>query len=76
MNQEQMKARLQAAYADGDIEVVDLTGTQDHWQVFIRSKAFAGMNRVRQHKSVMEVFSAELQSGEVHALSIKTEVKD
>jgi stress-induced morphogen len=71
-----MKTRLQAAYADGDIEVVDLTGTQDHWQVFVRSKAFSGLNRVRQHKSVMDVFAAELQTGEVHALSIKTEAKD
>lgn len=76
MNLEQMKSRLLAAYPDGSVEVVDLTGTEDHWEVAVESSAFAGMTRIKQHQAVMAVFGPELKTGEVHALSIKTKVKN
>ncbi len=75
MTPEQMKTRLQTAYPDASVDVVDLTGTQDHWQVYIESSAFSGMTRIQQHKHVMNVFDAELKTGEVHALTIKTVTK-
>lgn len=77
MNIEQMKQRLQAAYpqtAPTDIQVRDLTGTSDHWQVEVKSDAFKGLSRIEQHQHVMNVFAAELKTGEVHALTIKTKV--
>lgn len=73
MKPEDVKQRLQTAYPDGHVEVVDLTGTHDHYQVYISSKAFQGMSRVQCHKHVMDVFASELKSGEVHALTIKTQ---
>ena len=76
MTPEQMKSRLQQAYPDGDIEVVDLTGTHDHYQVHIRSQTFKNLSRINCHKHVMDVFSSELKTGEVHALTIKTEIKE
>jgi stress-induced morphogen len=75
MTPEQMKSRLQQAYPDGTIEVIDLTGTKDHYQVMIESKAFVGMSRIQQQRHVMSVFDAELKTGEVHALTIKTTIK-
>lgn len=75
MNQDAMKARLLAAYPDSSVEVFDLTGTQDHWEVAVESTAFQGMTRIKQHQHVMAVFGPELKTGEVHALSIKTTVK-
>jgi stress-induced morphogen len=72
MTAEQMKERLEKAYPDGRVEVVDLTGTQDHWQVAIVSHAFKGLSRIAQQRHVMNVFDAELKSGEVHALTIQT----
>ncbi len=75
MTPEQMKQRLQTNYPDASIEVVDLTGTHDHYQVFVESTAFAGMTRIQQHKHVMNVFDPELKTGEVHALTIKTVTK-
>lgn len=76
MTAEQMKSRLAAAYPDAKIEVFDLTVTQDHWMVTLQSNAFKGQTRIQQHKSVMAVFDAELKTGEVHALTIKTSTKD
>lgn len=71
-----MKSRLAAAYPDGIIEVYDLTGTSDHWEVSVESAAFKGMTRIQQHQHVMAVFGPELKTGEVHALSIKTKLKN
>lgn len=79
MTIDQMKQRLQEHYPDADpqseIQVFDLTGTSDHWEVAVRSGLFAGLSRVEQHQHVMKAFAAELQTGEVHALSIKTSLK-
>ncbi|AHI06609.1 hypothetical protein BDW_10545 [Bdellovibrio bacteriovorus W] len=75
MTPEQMKARLEQTYTDAKIEVYDLTGTQDHYEVFVESDIFADMTRIQQHQHVMGCFGPELKTGEVHALSIKTKIK-
>lgn len=75
MTPEQMKARLEQNYTTGNVEVYDLTGTQDHYEVFVESPVFAGMSRIQQHQHVMACFGPELKTGEVHALSIKTKIK-
>ena len=72
MTPEQIKKRLETAYPDSMIEVVDLTGTHDHYEVSVTSSSFQGLSRVQQHQHVMAVFGPELKTGEVHALSIKT----
>ena len=79
MKIEEMKQRLIEAYPDAsvgtDIQVFDLTGTSDHWEVAVKSSAFAGLSRIEQHQHVMKAFAPELKTGEVHALSIKTFLK-
>lgn len=74
MKRQEIKNRLQTAYPDGSVDVTDLTGTEDHYSVYVSSKKFAGLSRIQCHKQVMEVFDAELKTGEVHALTIKTEI--
>lgn len=75
MTPQEMKNRLAQAYPDGAVEVFDLTGTQDHYEVSVESKVFQGLSRIQQHQHVMAVFGPELKTGEVHALSIKTKIK-
>jgi stress-induced morphogen len=70
-----MKTRLLEAYPDAVVEVVDMTGTEDHYEVYIESAAFQGLSRIKAHQSVMAVFAQELKSGEVHAFTIRTVVK-
>jgi stress-induced morphogen len=72
MTKDQMTERLKTAYPDGQVEVFDLTGTANHWEVTVESTKFQGLSRIQQHQQVMSVFAAELKTGEVHALSIKT----
>ncbi len=71
----EMKNRLEEAYPSAVVNVVDLTGTQDHYYVEIESSVFKGMNRIQTHQHVMGVFGPELKTGEVHALTIKATVK-
>lgn len=52
--------------------VKDLTGTQDHYQVTVISQLFEGKKMIDQHRLVKAIFDPDIQSGEVHALSIKT----
>lgn len=68
-----MKKRLETAFPQAVVDVVDLTGTEDHYEVFVKSSQFEGMSRIEQHQTVMKVFDKELKSGEVHALSIRTQ---
>ena len=72
MSPQEMKERLEKTYPEAKVEVFDLTGGEDHYEVYVQSTTFAGLSRIQQHQSVMAAFAAELKSGEVHALSIKT----
>ncbi len=74
MTPTQMKQRLETAFPQAQIQVNDLTGTEDHYEVFVKSSVFKGLTRMAQHQQVMAAFQAELKTGEVHALSIRTQV--
>lgn len=76
MTEENVKNRLETAYPDSDIHVVDMTGGGSNFQVQIASKQFAGKTRIKQHQEVMAVFDEELKSGEMHAMTIKTTIKE
>ena len=71
----EMKSRLESAYPGDPVEVRDLTGTENHYQVYVKSDKFSGLSRIKCHQHVMQVFEAELKTGEVHALTIRTELK-
>lgn len=76
MTAENMKQRLLTHFPDATVDVIDLTGTEDHWEVIIESDKFQGMSRIQMHQSVMGAFSPELKTGEVHALSIRAKTKN
>jgi len=72
MTPEQLKARLETLAPGTVAEVMDLTGTQDHYQAIIVSPAFEGKLMIHQHRAVFKLVQAEVDSGEVHALTLKT----
>ncbi len=74
MTIQDMQIRLKQHFPDAEIEVIDLTGGRDHWEVFVSSSIFTGRSRMEQHQLVMRAFADELRTGEVHALSIKTQI--
>jgi stress-induced morphogen len=72
MTPSQLKQRLESLAPMTQAEVVDMTGTQDHYQALIISPAFAGKMMIEQHRMVFKLVQAEVDSGEVHALTLKT----
>jgi stress-induced morphogen len=66
-----LQRELEKAFPGARVEVTDLTGTKDHYQVNIVAEAFRGQTRMRQHKLVYEAL-AEQMRGPIHALSLKT----
>jgi stress-induced morphogen len=64
---------LRQAFPDaGEISVLDRTGGGDHFQVTVRSRAFAGLSLVEQHRLVYDALAAPLGDGTIHELRIKT----
>lgn len=70
MTQQEVLAKLQQSYPHSLVKV--LSDDNVHFEVYIESSQFAGLTRVEQHQQVMKVFDAELKTGELHALAIKT----
>jgi stress-induced morphogen len=57
---------------DAEVGVVDRTGTMDHFNVTVRSKAFAGKTLIEQHQLVYGALREALADGRVHAVELKT----
>jgi stress-induced morphogen len=72
MTAEQLKARIQTIAPETLVELTDLTGTQDHWQATIISPAFEGKTALERHRLIFDLFKTEVESNEVHALTLKT----
>jgi stress-induced morphogen len=66
-----VKSRLAEAFPGAEIDLVDLTGTRDHYQARIVSTAFEGKSLVEQHQLVYAALG-EAMAGPIHALALKT----
>lgn len=71
MPQAELEARLREAFPDAEVTVEDLAGDGDHYRARIVSTAFAGLNRVRQHKLVYDALGGRV-GAELHALALQT----
>ncbi|MDD1414393.1 BolA family transcriptional regulator [Dolichospermum sp. ST_con] len=66
--EEMIKAGLPAA----QVQVQDLTGGGDHYQVTVVSSQFADKRLVQQHQLVYSALQQALSSEAIHALALKT----
>jgi acid stress-induced BolA-like protein IbaG/YrbA len=64
---DELKDRIEAGIPGTTCTV---TGDGHHFEAAVTGPAFAGLNRIAQHKLVYEVFGSEL-GGRIHALSLK-----
>lgn len=67
----QLRGLLISHFEDAQIEIIDLTGTQDHYECHVASAKFVGLSTMAQHKLVYGALREELK-GPIHALSLKT----
>lgn len=71
MPAETLNALLKEGFPDAEIEIIDLAGDGDHYKAIIRSNAFAGLSRVKQHQAVYAALKGKM-GGELHALALET----
>jgi stress-induced morphogen len=69
-----LRSLLLAAFPDANVEVTDLTGTQDHFQAVVVTPAFEGKTRIEQHRMVYAALGT-LMNGDIHALALTTRTK-
>lgn len=71
MSPEQIQALIQQALPGSEVEVQDMTGTQDHFQALVISPAFLGKSMVEQHQMVYRALGENMKQA-IHALSLQT----
>ncbi len=72
MQIEVLKQKIETLSPNTKVELKDLTGAQNHYEASIVSDAFEGKSLIEQHRLVFSVLKQELDSGDLHALSLKT----
>ena len=73
MATEPLRAILAQAFPDAaELDVLDRTGTGDHFQVTVASPRFDGLPLVEQHRLVYDALATPLADGTIHELRIKT----
>ena len=70
-NVEAVKKIVLAGFPDAEVEVSDMTGTGDHFQILVISEAFAGKSLIEQHRSVHALLEKEMNNF-IHAVKIRT----
>ncbi|MCF7984110.1 MAG: BolA/IbaG family iron-sulfur metabolism protein [Thiohalocapsa sp.] len=55
---------------------VEVSGDGSHFEAVVVSDAFDGLTPIKKQRLVMDTVKAQIASGELHALSIKTLTPD
>ena len=71
MNKDKVRDLIQTGIIDSKVEVIDTTGTNDHFSVVVISDSFEGLSLIEQHQMVYKAVGTYM-TNEIHALEIKT----
>ena len=76
IDNDSLAALIRRDLPDAQVEIVDRTGTMDHFNLTVRSRAFAGRTLIEQHQLVYGALRAALKDGRVHGVELKTLVSE
>lgn len=76
IDNDSLTALIQREIPDAQVQIVDRTGTMDHFNVTVRSRAFAGRTLIEQHQLVYGSLRGALKDGRVHAVELTTLVSE
>jgi stress-induced morphogen len=71
MSIDTLRDMLLAAFPGAQIEIADMTGTSDHFEAVVTSRAFEGKSRIEQHKLVYAALGDHVGKA-IHALALTT----
>ncbi|MGH7738175.1 MAG: BolA/IbaG family iron-sulfur metabolism protein [Candidatus Tyrphobacter sp.] len=69
---DELAALIRRTIAGARVDVVDRTGTMDHFNVAVHAPEFNGKTVLAQHQMVYSALSEALKDGRVHAVELKT----
>lgn len=67
-----VESMIKDSIPDAEVQIQDLTGGGDHYQVVVVSAQFTGKNLVQQHQLVYSAVRQAMSTEAIHALSLKT----
>jgi stress-induced morphogen len=70
----EIEGMIASALPGATVEVADETGAGDHLRATVTAPQFEGLSRIDQHRLVKAAVKERFDDGQIHALSIKTEV--
>ena len=62
--------KIEASINDATVEIQDLTGTRDHYEVKVVSPEFEGLTLIKRHRLVYGALEEEME-GPIHALTLE-----
>ena len=68
---EEIRNLIKESIPDAEISIQDLVGDENHYSATIKSKIFAGKNKIEQHKLVYKALKGKM-GNELHALTLNT----
>jgi stress-induced morphogen len=67
--------KIEEAIEDAQVEIVDLTGGRDHYEVTVVSEAFEGKPLIKRHRMIYDALGDQMD-GPIHALTLETKTPD
>ena len=71
MDPQKVEQMVKTVFPEAKVEVNDMTGTGDHFDIRVTSKKFEGKTLIEQHQMVHKALEAEMDRG-IHAVRITT----
>jgi stress-induced morphogen len=68
----QVESMIKSEIPDAQVQIQDLTGGGDHYQIVVVSTTFEGKGLVQQHQMVYKAVQQAMSTEAIHALSVKT----
>lgn len=67
--------KVEEAFEDPDVQVADLTGGRDHYELKVVASEFEGKPLIKRHRLIYDALSEEME-GPIHALKLETKTPD
>ncbi len=72
MRPQEIEVMIAEALPGSRVQVEDMVGDGNHFQAIVIAEQFAGLTMIKQHQLVYSALQSHLDSGTLHALSLKT----
>lgn len=73
MSPEKIQQMIEQAIPNSRVE---MNGADCNFSVEVTSDAFIGLSPIARHRMVNDIFKTEFETGQLHALSIKTKLPE